>query len=328
MTVLIERSPFPRDRPGESLPPGVEPLFQRLGVSDAVRSAGFLRYRERIVDWDGVPRRISLGHDGNGPWEGYQAWRAQLDDLLLRRAREVGVTVYQPARAVAPLRAVDGDRARRVCGVRVDHLVVRSRVLVDAAGSRHWLARQLGIPVTAASRPLVAWYGYARKADSTEHASAAGHKAASVPMLTAHENGWTWNALVRPTLHQWTRLAMTGGPMPRGWMPEALAGCRPVGKSRGVDVTWRITAAPAGRGYFLAGDAACVVDPASSHGVLRALLSGIAAGQAIVDVANDRQSEVQAAASYASWVRHGFEADTMGLRRFYTRFPGWPKRSR
>jgi flavin-dependent dehydrogenase len=321
-TVLIERASFPRDRPGESLPPGIEPLFDHIGVSDAVRSAGFLRYQERVVDWDGAPRRVDLGHDRSGPWRGYQAWRASLDDLLLRRAREVGTTTIQPARAVAPLRDVDGDRTRRVCGVYVDHSAVRAQVLVDAAGGRHWLARHLGIPVIAVSRPFVAWYGYAQAEESHRSRYATDREMGEAPVLTADDDGWTWTALVRPALYQWTRLALTGKPLPHGWMPPSLAACRSVGKSRGVDVTWRITAAPAGRGYFMVGDAAYVVDPACSHGVLTALLSGIAAGQSIIDVASGRQAEVDAIAGYVSGVRRGFERDTAGLRTFYARFPG------
>ena len=43
--VLLETSTFPRHRPGESLHPGVEVIFEKLGVADAVNSAGFVRHR-------------------------------------------------------------------------------------------------------------------------------------------------------------------------------------------------------------------------------------------------------------------------------------------
>jgi flavin-dependent dehydrogenase len=40
---LIERVKFPRERPGESLHPGIEPLFQQIGVNERFLSAGFIR---------------------------------------------------------------------------------------------------------------------------------------------------------------------------------------------------------------------------------------------------------------------------------------------
>jgi len=42
--LLIERSPFPRHRPGETLHPGIEPLLVQLGVWDQVLAANFLRH--------------------------------------------------------------------------------------------------------------------------------------------------------------------------------------------------------------------------------------------------------------------------------------------
>jgi flavin-dependent dehydrogenase len=42
--VLLEREQFPRHRPGETLPPGVEPIFAQLGVAEAIAAAGFTRH--------------------------------------------------------------------------------------------------------------------------------------------------------------------------------------------------------------------------------------------------------------------------------------------
>jgi hypothetical protein len=48
-------------------------------------------------------------------------------------------------------------------------------------------------------------------------------------------------------------------------------------KRRGIDVSSSIANPTAGPGYFLAGDAASIVDPLSSHGILKALMSGMKA---------------------------------------------------
>ncbi len=95
--LVLERAAFPRDCPGESLHPGVEPLFTQLGVGDAVRAARFVRYPGFWVEWDGPRQFVPFGQDANGPWLGFQAWRAELDALLLERARALGVEVLQPA---------------------------------------------------------------------------------------------------------------------------------------------------------------------------------------------------------------------------------------
>ncbi len=149
---LLERAAFPRDAPGESLHPGVEPLFERLGVADAVRAAGFVRYLGITSAWDGPPRFMAFGEDAGGPWRGFQAWRAELDALLLARARALGVEVLQPRRALHPLY---GAR-REVVGVETDAGALECRVLIDAAGGAHWLARHLGVAREEASPRLVA----------------------------------------------------------------------------------------------------------------------------------------------------------------------------
>src|SRR2546430_1169533 len=88
----------------------------------------------------------------------------------------------------------------------------------------------------------------------------------------------------------------------RATSASTLAGRRPIGRVRGADVTWRHVRAAAGPGYFLTGDAAAVLDPAASHGVLRALMTGIAAGHAIAGVLAGRVTERDAAQHYCDWL--------------------------
>ncbi|MBA4535538.1 hypothetical protein H1196_23700 [Brevibacillus halotolerans] len=53
----------------------------------------------------------------------------------------------------------------------------------------------------------------------------------------------------------------------------------------GADMTWRVITQLGGPGgYFLIGDAATVLDPASSHGVLKAVMSGMMAGNLIAQM--------------------------------------------
>ncbi|HWB70982.1 MAG TPA: FAD-dependent oxidoreductase [Egibacteraceae bacterium] len=309
--VLVDRAPGPVERPGESLHPGVDPPLAQLGVAERVRVAGFPRHRGHWVDWDAPAAFAAYGADAAGPWEGCQAHRATLDAILVQRAAEVGVDVRRPLRPVRPLL-----QAGRVAGVDTPEGALRAAVVVDASGGGHWLARRLGLAVVRCSPRLVARYGYARgRLPQRDDA----------PALRADSTGWTWTARVAPGRYHWTRLALHPGPDAAA-VPEELRGLAHEAAARGADVTWRLVPGCAGPGYFLAGDAAAVLDPACSHGVLRALLSGMYAAHLIARVGADPSRQGVAASAYRTWMRRWFHHDAAALRKMYATLPcppGW-----
>jgi hypothetical protein len=80
---------------------------------------------------------------------------------------------------------------------------------------------------------------------------------------------------------------------------------------------------PAGPGFFVAGDAAAVLDPASSHGVLKAVMSGMLAARMITEAPSFDDA---VARSYSDWVHLQFDHDVAGLLALYDRLPkppGW-----
>lgn len=97
-----------------------------------------------------------------------------------------------------------------------------------------------------------------------------------------------------------------------------------MGSRRGADINWRVVRRPAGPGFFVAGDAAAVLDPASSHGVLRAIMSGMMAAHLIAQVVCYDASESAAAQRYSDWIRRWFDHDVAGLRDLYGRLPKPP----
>jgi flavin-dependent dehydrogenase len=302
--VLVERLRFPRHHPGETLPPGVEPLFKQLGVWDEIQSAGFIRHPGQRVAWPEELMISVFGGTKEEPWLGFQAWRPVLDAILLRRASAVGVKTWQPCAAVSPVR-----REGRVLGVVTDRGEIQSRYLVDATGGGGWMARKLGWAVERRSPRLLASFGYI----ATEQASEWFW-----PELRGNSGGWTWMAQVLPTVVAWTQLSLDGH---RGEAPIRLTGlpdarCLAVGGTS-ADLTWRLTNNTAGPGYFLAGDAAMVLDPASSHGVLRALMSGMMAGHLCAQICHHGLAEKLAASAYIDWLRAWFEHDAEKLTGFY-----------
>ena len=78
---------------------------------------------------------------------------------------------------------------------------------------------------------------------------------------------------------------------------------------------------PAGPGYVCVGDAACVLDPAASHGVLKALMSGMMAAHVIAERVAGGASGDQAIRAYTSWLTRLFRADVAALTELYRTHP-------
>ena len=292
---LLESEPFPRHRPGETLHPGIEPLMERLGAAGSLANACFLRHPGVWVDRSGKREFRPYGADANGPWLGYQACRSELDAMLLTRARSFGVRILQPHRAQGVLR--EGER---IAGALTTAGPVHATFTIDASGASGWLARQIGLDWRRTSRRLIAFYGYMR-GDCAERDTA--------PCFAYQPDGWIWTARVRRNVYHWTRLATTTSPLRRREPPPEFAGLNPVGGPRGADVSWRQLKASAGPGYFVAGDAAAVTDPSSSHGVLRAIMSGMLSGHLVLKSLFQRRSEPALALEYQLFLSSSFDAD-------------------
>ncbi len=281
---LIEKAAFPRDLPGEALHPDVERIFAELGVAKAVARAGFIRppgwIREHCGERSFVPFE---GQSGLG--FGYQAWRSQLDSILLAQARRAGVTVFQP-----------------VAGIELTRELWPCRYLVDASGAARWLSRRLKLRVQNYSPRLVARYGYFQGACDL----------GIIPEFREHACGWTWLARVRKDCCQCVQLLLASdAEQPQA--PPPFDGVR----FRGADVTWRLVPECAGAGYFLCGDAAAVLDPAASSGVERAFAGGLKAADLIIQVTNHGMDPHAAAALYREWCANQFVGHARQLAARY-----------
>ncbi|MUL35010.1 NAD(P)/FAD-dependent oxidoreductase [Gloeocapsopsis dulcis] len=304
---MIEREQFPRDRPGETLHPGIEPLLQQLSVAEQTLTPDLLRHLGIWVQWN-QSQFVPFGKDDTGVWRGFQIWRADFDAALLNHAKKLGVKVLQPCCPQALLLSNN-----RVTGVKTSQGALHTTYVVDATGSHHWLARQLKLPITHYTPRLIARYGYA-----------VGEIPQHTPAIAADNQGWTWTARVRPQLYQWTRLLFYQEQIDKHWIPPEFTQLQPI-STNAADVTWRIVEHPAGNGYFLVGDAAAVLDPAASHGILKAIMSGMMAGHAIAQIINHDQLESVAIQAYNRWLHNWFQHDIQKLKEFYTTLPNPPQ---
>ncbi len=304
-TCLVERDTRLKDRPGEGLHPGVEPLLGELGVVEGLQRATRARFAGVWVGWGGPPRFEAFGEDGSGPWLGYQVSRATLDTALQDRAGAAGAELRCGAGASEVI-VEEG----RVIGARLeDGKECRSRLLIDASGPARWLARKLHLPQRERSPRQVVRYGYVRGDCAARN---------EAPSLIGDAEGWTWTARVGDGLYQWARLDFLEGRASRDELPAEFTGMQPQGATRGADATWRVSES-AGPGWLLAGDAAANLDPTSSKGVIKALLSGTMAGRTAVAMLLRGGEAAQGAIAYRSWIEGWFETDVAALAPMYAK---------
>ena len=141
--VLVEKSVYPRQKVcGECISAGGLALLDELGVGAAV--SAFASAELRQVGWMGEASSLAADLPSCGPGRhqyGRALGRDLLDKLLVDRARELGVTILQPAK----VKGVWGEPGNFECeilecekqpaGVTVHALRVRASVVIDAHGS-------------------------------------------------------------------------------------------------------------------------------------------------------------------------------------------------
>lgn len=307
-TLVLDPATDAGDIPGETLHPAMEPIFRALGVDQQITAAGFHRHRGYTVQSNGLTSTKYYGSDSRGAWHGYQADRSRLHAILLGQAKACGAVIQRGERALHPI-----FTGRRMTGIVSSAGVYRSLFVIDASGHAHWLMRQLRIPMLEVSPRLIAFFGWGTPEEQ-------GDTALGLPEFVMHDASWDWKAPIHKDRHAWVHLDVEPGHGKlqaiegRGKSPVGLS---PSGKTGARDVTWRIARPSAGPGYFLAGDAAWVLDPASSHGVLFAFLSAMAATQAIGKLFESPRDQERTQAGYSAWTEGWFCRDAAALISLY-----------
>ena len=329
--LVLEREKFPRFHVGESLLPFSLPIFDRLGVHEKIRAAGFQK-KYGAFFWNeetGSTRPVVFAEarDPDHPMA-YQVKRAEFDDLLLRHAESCGAEVREET--VVDEVLFEGDRAvgvklRRKGGEPEE---IHAKAVVDASGQGAFLSRKLGL----------------RHFDSKLKRAA----------LFAHYEGIRWPAESRPGdillpvdrgVWYWIipfsdGVCSVGGVFdpaevrfPEGAsleerydqmlarssrMPQLLQGARRTSKIHGISDYSATSERLAGDGWVLVGDAAAFLDPVFSTGVFLALATGERAAQTI-DRALSRRGRVDGRdfGAYQRQARRMFGRFRQFVYRFY-----------
>lgn len=265
-SVLILAAPPPRHALAESLPPSIQNIFHVLEITDEIARAGFAPNLGNTAWWGTTEPRVESYANGA---HGYHVERRTFDAMLLDLAEQAGARVLRGVRA----RAVDLSENRVHFGA--DGIASTSFIL-GCTGRVGFVARQVKRVWDARYR-TVALCG--------TWSSATGWDADPAhTLIEAYQDGWAWSVPLSQT-RRFVSFMVDGN---RGSGAEEVYRAE-LGKTRafrrlfaastlegtpwGADSSLYYSPQCSGASFLLVGDAASFIDPLSSFGVKKALIS-------------------------------------------------------
>ncbi len=278
--VLLERETHPRFHIGESLLPRNLALFDRLGVTDQVRTIGVHKPGAEFIS-DETGQAIAFPFlqalDNTYP-HSWQVRRAELDDILFRNAARLGARTMEQTR----VRTVDLD-TRTVDADTPDGPVrFQPRYILDATGRDALIAGSRQLKQSNKRNSTAALY--AHFSGMTRRANTGGY-------ITIHlaGDGWFWTIPLQEDVISVGFVGNQSAFKGRRGTPSELFHDR---IRRSPTLAARMTGAQAvsavysaanysyrsrkgyGPNHMLIGDAYGFVDPMFSTGVLMAMTGG------------------------------------------------------
>jgi flavin-dependent dehydrogenase len=315
--VVLERAHHPRFHIGESLLPANLPLFERLGVAERIRAIGMEKYGAEFTSpWDGRHQEFQFAH----AWDdslalAYQVRRSEFDEILIRRAAEVGAQVLEGWRARDAQFADDG-RWARIEALRPDGATdwIEARHVIDATGRDTFLGTRLNAKRRNPRHNSAALYAHFAGARRES-----GRREGNIGIFW-FDHGWFWfipladgNTSVGAVI--WPSYLKTRRSPVKDFFLSTIALCPPLAERlREARLTTEVEATgnysyhcdhSHGANYLLVGDAYTFIDPVFSSGVMMAMTSGAAAADTIEECRRHPEREARALRRYDRLVRHG-----------------------
>ncbi|TBR20780.1 NAD(P)/FAD-dependent oxidoreductase [bacterium] len=329
--LVLERARFPRHHIGESLLPGLAPLYRRLGVAGELKRGGYFVKTGGSYRWGASKRpwSITFADLSEGPpgavlrdeVSAYHVERSRFDALLLERARRRGAVVRQETAVTRVSWSGGAVRSLKARGADGRESTVRAKLYLDASGQAGLLASGLRWREYDPQLRHMAAYSY------YEGARLFAGKRRNHIFIENTRDGWVWfiplsggrvsvgavtalsrAAEARAGLEGFLDRRLALAPIVSGRLERA----RRVEPVR-VERDWSYRARRfSGKNFLLLGDAAAFIDPLLSYGVTLAMHSAeLAADCALAALARPERQ----AALFAHYdVVHGHRFDD--LREF------------
>jgi flavin-dependent dehydrogenase len=157
---------------GESLIPGVVPVFRQLGIEDRVAAMATRKPGASFFVTDGGPRLhfCFKNVEGHLPAYAYNTPRPEFDNLLRKRAEELGAK-FVHARAELEPGMENGEptirlsaRSREIAGLHEG----AKPLLVDCTGRTRAFARTMNLPAEKGERDDIAYFAHFEEFDHDE----------------------------------------------------------------------------------------------------------------------------------------------------------------
>jgi len=265
-SLVLERETFPREKVcGDCLNPSCWPVLQRLELAERVRdlSHSKLSTVEFIsIDGHGVTVELPSGVDGE-----ISVKRSLFDDLLLRRARELGANVHEHTTVTGlhrndhwNIESASGDffQARILIGAdgrnsTVAHLC---NLLPRPARERVALQAHISLPRDFGNRIVLQFLREGYSGQASVNATQLNLCLVGTPPTISKLRQWAERQFQLPADQSWRTITpLTRAPVP-----------------------------PAHENLFFIGDAARVVEPFTGEGIYYALRSGELAANAVAKI--------------------------------------------
>jgi flavin-dependent dehydrogenase len=299
VTVVRPHTP-PGASLAQSIPPSANALLHELGTLDAIESAGFVENRGNTVRWAGSPTRIERFPDGG---HGFHVDRQSLEAVLDRVVRSSGATVIHGPSARSAHRK-DGVWHVGTLDPAGNAAELEAPWVVDATGRHGFFARRLG---RRPDRRTTTFALVARVHGTDDLPAHEGHT-----LVESYEDGWAWSVPVAPRIRCVTAMVdpretkidpesiarTLGEQLRKAPLVEAvLESATPLADAWACPASLYTCARYTDEGLVIAGDAGAFIDPLSSYGVKKALISGRLAGIAVATALAD-SSMTSAALEY------------------------------
>jgi flavin-dependent dehydrogenase len=325
-TCVIDRGVAAAGHVGVSLPPSVRTILASIGL--AAEETALLQPTGALIIW-GLDKEPAYKRY---PEAGLTVDRLRFDALLLSAARAAGAHVFTPAVASRPVRQEDGSwrisfqhRGRRES--------IRTRYLVDAAG-RHGILRRERQPQSCRTFAMYGiWTGV--KVDGDES------------RVEAVADGWAWGTplsrsdFLAAVFVDELAIAQSGQSRifetyHRQLVASKLLRACVHGRLRSAVKICEASPVPpvsvCGSNHIKVGDAGFCLDPLSSQGVQRAIVSALQAAAVVNTTLRTPANAGLAQAFYEQRLNEAAEQDRAASGAFYreqaeeTPTPFWTNR--
>lgn len=316
--VVLEKERHPRFHIGESLLPANLPLFEELGVADAVKAIGIEKWGAEFVSpWhESKCQTFRFGDawDKSMPFS-YQVRRSEFDEILIRNAARLGAEVIEGCKvgdvAFAPDQGGATVHAQHEDG-RAQHW--RARFVVDASGRDTLLGRQFDIKHRNPRHNSSALYAHFTGA--TRHP---GQDEGNITIFW-FDHGWFWliplaDGATSVGAVVWPYYLKRRAKPVKDFFFDTIALCPALAErlvhatlSSDVEATGNFAYAcerTHGSNYLLIGDAFSFIDPVFSSGVMLAMQGGFVGAETVDTCLREPAKAATALAHFDQQVRLG-----------------------